>query len=471
MKNKDLEKLIRSEIQRATPHRPTEICGAKEKTFTFAKRPVFAFFSFALALCLCIAIPFSITGRKSNGEFALASSGSIILDINPSLELKYDKEGNITQIIGLNEDGRLLIVNNDYTGKNYKVVVEELVSDCVDLGYFSKDRENNAILITALDDKGEQYNKFNTELESKFNSTFIENGLQGVVISENDLKGEQIEGLTVQKSSLINKIVDYTEKEVVEYKEKSVSELYQILEEAKKEDLNKQISQGLEQIVSEIYDQNLKEEIGRFNENISQNNQVSREEIDRVINNIVSNEEFMEKCDEHLKFKMTEYYNSFRTEHFPEETIEKRKEKYKDRGEKPQNSSSQISVIVSSSECVSEQVNSSQIVSSTQDSNNQSENHSNSNSELQESNSLASSKDIETQSSNLPPNSRPPVINSNSEPRPQPPEPPAEFPEGSESNPKDPEDKPQPPKKEDFMNDWFGQSGEWKDEMHEDFFD
>ena len=141
MKKKDLEKLISQEIQNSCPNKASSITGytkpIKEKQiFKFNKRFAYAMVSFALVICLSLGAIIKFLPKK-NSEFVLASEGSIILDINPSLELEYDKNGFIVNATGLNADGKLLIVNNDYKGKFFKDFINELVNDCKELGYFA----------------------------------------------------------------------------------------------------------------------------------------------------------------------------------------------------------------------------------------------------------------------------------------------------------------------------------------------
>jgi len=342
VKKREIEKLIKMEINNATPHRAKEICGEKRVNRFFSFKRIGLIGSFAVMLCMCIILPLAINNNKQSG-FALADAGTIVLDINPSLELTYNKKGKITQIKGLNEDGRILTANNDYTGKNYKKVIEELIADCTDLGYFSKDRENNAILITAMDSKGNQYHKFNKELEKKFEKSFTDFGLNGVVICDTELKGNQIDGLTVQKSSLINTIVSLTGESIEEYLDKSISELYEILEEEKYENLNEDLIEELEEVIEEIQSNPLKQDLLNLLSYINLPNDYSKEQITFTLTNVITNPEFISVANEDLIEEIMDFYKHFKKQNFTDEIIDDKKDFYnpnKGQGQgqgKPQN--------------------------------------------------------------------------------------------------------------------------------------
>lgn len=477
MKKKDIEKLISQEIQNSCPNKASNITGytkpTKEKqTFKFNKRFVYALVSFSLVICLSLGAIIKFLPKKNN-DFVLASEGSIILDINPSLELKYDKNGFIVNATGLNADGKLLIVNNDYKGKFYKDFINELVNDCKDLGYFSTEKQNNAILVTVLDKNGENYKSFSDVVNKQFETAFDNKQLQGVVVSDQDLTGESKNGLTVQKTSLVNQVVELSkntesEKTFEEIMDKSISELYALKEQMTIDSVLNDITTQLP-ILKEVLDNN-KQEISN---KISSLTSIPYQEIERSIKDfcdlistvkdllllqnefgIISNEQFNgifimllnsnvfncfitneeistfvsqfftdSICIETIYNNISQYFNNWKTENYPQKIIENRKNKHN----KPpmQNSNSATSG------------NSSQVQVSTGESNNGSQN-----------------------SNHEPPiNCCPNYPNCNCE-RPNEPIPPfnsgnGDYSSNSMLNP------PKPPMKEEFTGNWFGKAEEW----------
>ncbi len=194
------------------------------------------------------------------------SDGVLVLDVNPSIEIDYDVNGNVTAVNGLNDDGKALISGLDFTDKVVEEVVKTIVSQCVKLGYFSLNRDNNAILVTAETHSGAKDDVMMEKAKTIVREAFTSRNMRGVVISaitDKELK-EQAEtyGITAQKYALIQEYLDKGgELDESEYATVSVSNLYKMLSEKNsqiktdKADLLKQqlvtISDELYQLVGE----------------------------------------------------------------------------------------------------------------------------------------------------------------------------------------------------------------------------
>ena len=90
--------------------------------------------SAALMLSLlagCAVQPTEQASAESNAV------GTVLLSVNPEIEVEYDKSGLVLEIEGLNEDGKTVVKDvKDYQGKDCRTVVSELVRDIYDDGYF-----------------------------------------------------------------------------------------------------------------------------------------------------------------------------------------------------------------------------------------------------------------------------------------------------------------------------------------------
>ena len=64
MKKREIEKLIKMEINNATPHRAKEICGEKRVNRFFSFKRLGLIGSFAVMLCMCIILPLAINNNK-----------------------------------------------------------------------------------------------------------------------------------------------------------------------------------------------------------------------------------------------------------------------------------------------------------------------------------------------------------------------------------------------------------------------
>lgn len=70
-------------------------------------------------------------------ENVLTDTGTIILRVNPEISIKYNKDGFVTSLEGLNDDGKAILDDyDDYIGKNAREVVKDLVEDINEAGYF-----------------------------------------------------------------------------------------------------------------------------------------------------------------------------------------------------------------------------------------------------------------------------------------------------------------------------------------------
>ena len=104
----------------------------------------------ALVLSLVVGIFSGCATKTGSTEGAeVAKGGNLILRVNPEISIEYDKEGRVTKIEGLNEDGNEIIADyKDNIGKDCKVVVKELIEKIHEQGYFVADAEGKYRNIT-----------------------------------------------------------------------------------------------------------------------------------------------------------------------------------------------------------------------------------------------------------------------------------------------------------------------------------
>ncbi len=135
------------------------------------------------------------------------SDGYFIFDINPSVEISYDKKGRVKDAQGLNEDGEVLLYGVDLAGKSYDEAAEILFERCVKLGYFSAARADNAVLVSATLSEGGKDETMTEEMKKLLSDAFASSRIRGVVITgvDNPALGEQAAayGIDAQKYELI----------------------------------------------------------------------------------------------------------------------------------------------------------------------------------------------------------------------------------------------------------------------------
>ena len=111
--------------------------------------------SAALMLSLlagCAVQPTEQASAESNAV------GTVLLSVNPEIEVEYDKSGLVLEIEGLNEDGKTVVKDvKDYQGKDCRTVVSELVRDIYDDGYFEGTVDGHAKNIVLKLEEGSVY--------------------------------------------------------------------------------------------------------------------------------------------------------------------------------------------------------------------------------------------------------------------------------------------------------------------------
>ncbi len=225
MKNKDLEKQICKSISPAKDKIWNKIeneiftsTAVELETVTETgrggsvvnrKKPILLFAVCGALLALIVGLCFLIPKLLPNGVKDF--SGSFYIDINPSVQVTVDKDGNATEIIPLNQDAIILMQGVDrqtLIGKSGEQVANEIWGLAFEAGFISTANgvdSKNAILITGSlkDDNlnGEYSQKIKTYLTGKIK----ERGVFCAVITDklNSNVSENQYGISDSKYQLI----------------------------------------------------------------------------------------------------------------------------------------------------------------------------------------------------------------------------------------------------------------------------
>ena len=82
-------------------------------------------------------------GAATEGS-ALKDTGTLILSVNPEIQIDYNKDGKVTALTGKNEDGEAIVsAYQDYIGKSCDDVLEDLIVEINEAGYFAYDIDGN----------------------------------------------------------------------------------------------------------------------------------------------------------------------------------------------------------------------------------------------------------------------------------------------------------------------------------------
>ena len=145
--------------------------------------------SAVLALSLLVGCGAQHTGiPKSENE----AVGTMLLSVNPEIEVDYDKNGLVLEIEGLNEDGKTVVKDvKEYQGKDCSTVLSELVRDIYDDGYFEGTVDGHAKNIVLKLEEGSVYvsDEFLQDVADGVRKTVQECGIgsETMTVSEGDL--------------------------------------------------------------------------------------------------------------------------------------------------------------------------------------------------------------------------------------------------------------------------------------------
>lgn len=93
----------------------------------------------AAVLLISAALLCGCTGQVGNKE-----SGTLILSVNPEIEINYDSQGNVTSVQGVNDDGKEIVEGYlGYEGKDCETVLDDLIRKINEAGYFSDTVDGN----------------------------------------------------------------------------------------------------------------------------------------------------------------------------------------------------------------------------------------------------------------------------------------------------------------------------------------
>jgi len=92
---------------------------------------------FAMIMTLVLTVIATGCAQSAKDNVSISESGQIILSVNPEIAVHYNKEGLVTKIEGVNNDGKTIVDNvTDYIGRDCRDVVKELVKQINEAGYF-----------------------------------------------------------------------------------------------------------------------------------------------------------------------------------------------------------------------------------------------------------------------------------------------------------------------------------------------
>lgn len=119
-------------------------------------------------------------------EVGKDAAGSILLSMEPQIRVTYDSRGKVLTVKGLNEEGRRVVraYTDSYKGRNCKTVINELVQEIYDAGYFDTAAGGKTRNIVVKLEKGSKYpnNDFLDDVEKEVRRVVRDNKIDSSVV-------------------------------------------------------------------------------------------------------------------------------------------------------------------------------------------------------------------------------------------------------------------------------------------------
>ena len=166
--------------------------------------------SLAVAACLALVVVGGGAGYYYQSNNAVTSVVS--LDVNPSVEMKVNKNEKVISATPQNEDGKVILEGLDLKGVPVDVAMNAVIGSLLQHGYV--DELANSILITVEDDDVQRGEKLQEELTAQADAALASAQINGAILSQTLQYNEELSrkaeeyGISAGKAALIQAIVE-----------------------------------------------------------------------------------------------------------------------------------------------------------------------------------------------------------------------------------------------------------------------
>lgn len=167
---KNIKKLIKKYYNHNYDHN-TDINDIKDKAdinkkrngglLLFMKTKKLAIISTAVFIAVIGAIVIGCSLNNNNKQQETVKDTVITLDLNPSIQITVDENGNVSSVYGNNDEGKMIIIDiqNELVGKKYDYALDLIIEAETECGFFVKatsNEEYNNLKITIDTEASEQ---------------------------------------------------------------------------------------------------------------------------------------------------------------------------------------------------------------------------------------------------------------------------------------------------------------------------
>ncbi len=135
----------------------------------------------------------------------------VAVDINPGVEFTVNIYNEVISVSPTNQDGELVLAGLDYKGQKIEDATRNFIDEVTKMGYIDPQKEDNAVMITVVNDNEVKAVQLQESLYTAVNEFFVDNHILGVILGEETnevLRTEaQKEGVSAGKLRLIKQAV------------------------------------------------------------------------------------------------------------------------------------------------------------------------------------------------------------------------------------------------------------------------
>ncbi len=161
----------------------------------------------AACLCLIVGAAFGFQNYQVNH----AVDATVSLDVNPSIEIQVNQKERVLQVIPLNDDGKIIVGDMDFSGSNLDVTVHAIIGSMLQNGYLNE--LTNSILISVDNNDPARGAALQERLTAEINKLLQTDMFSGSVLSQTVSKSDDLQqlaekyGITMGKAQLIQAIL------------------------------------------------------------------------------------------------------------------------------------------------------------------------------------------------------------------------------------------------------------------------
>lgn len=227
MKNNEINDKLKSAYEKMTPDILSSVlsdCGqTNEKIIIIPQKRRKSMIKKITSIAVSAAILLGVGLIGASYVLNNTVSSVVSLDVNPSVEIRVNKNEKVLGVNALNDDGKAIVGDMDFSGNSLDVTVNALIGSMLRNGFLSDVTNSILVSVDGKDDKltDEIRQKVADEISALLTTdTFTGAVLSQTVSADNTLRSKADEyGITAGKAQLIEQITSqnlfYTFEELV----------------------------------------------------------------------------------------------------------------------------------------------------------------------------------------------------------------------------------------------------------------